>query len=249
MADEDLFGDDYLFFYADDASDAAVGRDVDAIHNLLHLLPGSAILEVGCGEGRLVRELARRGFRATGIDRSNKMIEAALAKNAEGAPPVTYITGDVRDMHVAAPFDGAFSWYTSFGYEDDAGNLDVLRAIRARLKTGGCLAIDITNKDFLVRNLRETIVYERGDNFLIERLTYDTRTSRMNNDRVYVRSGVRRATFSLRLYGFAELSELLLRAGFGSVRSLAPEGHPPAQIAPRVRLAATVIPAFAAAHG
>ena len=31
MADEDLFGEDYLFFYDDDASEASVTRDVDAI--------------------------------------------------------------------------------------------------------------------------------------------------------------------------------------------------------------------------
>ena len=92
-----------------------------------------------------------------------------------------------------------------------------------------------------MRNLRETIVFERGDNFLIERLSYDTRTSRMRNDRVYVQSGVRRVTFSLRLYGFTELSELLVRAGFGSVQSSAAEGQPPAGIAPRIRLAATAI--------
>lgn len=240
MADEDLFGEDYLFFYADDASEASVTRDADAILRMLDLPAGSSILEVGCGEGRLLREFARRGYRATGVDRSGEMIEAAMAKNSRAAPAVSYYAGDVRGMKTDLPFDGAFSWYTSFGYEDDAGNLDVLRAIRAQLKSGGRFAIDVTNKDFLVRNLRETMVFERGDNFLIERLSYDTKTSRMRNDRVYIRSGVRRVTFSLRLYGFTELSELLLRAGFGSVEPLPPEGAA-AGIARRIRLAATAI--------
>jgi hypothetical protein len=143
-------------------------------------------------------------------------------------------------MKADSPFDGAFSWYTSFGYEDDAGNLEVLRAVHAQLKSGGRFAIDITNRDFLVRNLRETMVFERGNNFLIERLSYDTKTSRMRNDRVYIRSGVRRVTFSLRLYGYTELSELLLRTGFGSVEPLPPEGAA-AGITRRIRLAATAI--------
>jgi SAM-dependent methyltransferase len=239
MANGDLFGEDYMFFYADDASDTSVEHDVDIILHLLDLPSGSSVLEVGCGEGRLLRELARRGYRATGVDRNSTMIEAALAKNCDGVA-VDYLIADVREMPAAQRFDGAFSWYTSFGYEDDAGNLDVLRAIRAQLKTGGRFAIDVTNKDFLLRNMRETIVYEHGDNFLIERLSYDTRTSRMHNDRVYIRSGVRRVTFSLRLYGFTELSELLARAGFGSVWSPAPENLPPG-IAPRVRLGASAI--------
>ena len=164
-----------------------------------------------------------------------------MAKNTGDAPAVTYFAGDVRDMKVASPFDAAFSRYTSFGYEDDAGNLDVLRAIRGQLKSDGRFVIDVTNRDFLVRNMRETLVYERGDDFLIERLSYDTKTSRMRNDRVYIRSGVRRVAFSLRLYDFTELGDLLGRAGFGSVQSLAPEDQDLAGITPRVRLAASAI--------
>ena len=63
MADEDLFGEDYLFFYAEDASEASVKRDADTILRMLDLAPGSSILEVGCGEGRLLRELAACGYR------------------------------------------------------------------------------------------------------------------------------------------------------------------------------------------
>ena len=37
MAEDDLFGEDYMFFYADDASDASVERDVDIILRLLDL--------------------------------------------------------------------------------------------------------------------------------------------------------------------------------------------------------------------
>ena len=72
-----------------------------------------------------------------------------------------------------------------------------------------------TNRDYLTRNLRETQVFERGDDFIIDRLSYDPETSRMRNDRVNIRSSVRRVSFSLRLYSFPELSELLSRAGLG----------------------------------
>ena len=65
----------------------------------------------------------------------------------------------------------------------------MLRAIRAQLATGGRFAIDVTNRDFVVRNLRETMVYKCGDNFLIERLFYDTKTRRMRNDRVAYQIG------------------------------------------------------------
>jgi hypothetical protein len=168
------------------------------------------------------------------------MIEAARAKSSGEAVTISYLPGDVRGLPRGAPFDGAFSWYTSFGYEDDAGNLEVLRSIRGRLAEGGRFAIDVTNKDFLLRNFGETALFERGDNFMIDRLSYDPQTSRMRNDRIYVRSGVRRVTFSLRLYGLTELSDLLACAGFGSVEPLPPEGTA-AGLRPRLRLSALAV--------
>jgi SAM-dependent methyltransferase len=241
MADEDLFGEDYLFFYAEDASEASVKRDADTILRMLDLAPGSSILEVGCGEGRLSRELAACGYRGAGVDRSKTMIEAARAKG-RGAAAIAYFHGDVRNMPADAPCDGAFSWYTSFGYEDDAGNRDVLCAIRAQLRQGGRFAIDVTNKDFLVRNFRETAVFERGDNFMIDRLSYDSQTSRMRNDRVYIRDGgVRRASFSLRLYSFPELIGLLEGAGFGAIEPVIDEARLQAGISPRIRLIARTV--------
>jgi SAM-dependent methyltransferase len=240
MTEDDLFGEDYLFFYAEDASEESVKRDADTILRMLDLAPGSSILEVGCGEGRLLRELAARGYRGTGVDRSKTMIEAARAKG-RGVAAIAYLHGDVRNMPADAPFDGAFSWYTSFGYEDDAGNRDVLCAIRAQLRQGGRFAIDVTNKDFLVRNFRETAVFERGDNFMIDRLSYDSQ-SRMRNDRVYIRDGcVRRASFSLRLYSFPELSALLGEAGFGAIEAVIDEARLQAGISPRIRLHARAV--------
>jgi hypothetical protein len=63
----------------------------------------------------------------------------------------------------------------------------------------------------------------------------------MQNKRVYMRSGIKRVTFSLRLYCFTELSDLLQRAGFGSIKPLVSRDQPSAGIAPRMRLVATAI--------
>jgi hypothetical protein len=39
--------------------------------------PGAATLEVGCGEGRVVRDLVARGHRMTGLDASPTLVGAA----------------------------------------------------------------------------------------------------------------------------------------------------------------------------
>lgn len=44
------------------------------------MLPGSRILDIGCGEGETVKYMSERGFRASGIDISRELIEKGSKK-------------------------------------------------------------------------------------------------------------------------------------------------------------------------
>ncbi len=69
--------------------------------------PGHATLEVGCGEGRVARDLAARGHRVTAIDISRTLI--GLAAEADGAS--TYLLAD----GVALPFaEAAFDLVVAY---------------------------------------------------------------------------------------------------------------------------------------
>jgi ubiquinone/menaquinone biosynthesis C-methylase UbiE len=46
--------------------------------------PGSSTLDLGCGEGRVVRDLAERGHRVIGIDVSPTLLEAAREAHPDG---------------------------------------------------------------------------------------------------------------------------------------------------------------------
>lgn len=46
----------------------------------LELPDGASILEIGCGLGKLTHDLAKRGYRVTGVDRSPSMIRRARRK-------------------------------------------------------------------------------------------------------------------------------------------------------------------------
>ncbi|WP_329123560.1 methyltransferase domain-containing protein [Streptomyces sp. NBC_01353] len=54
-------------------------------YELLHIAPGTRLLDVGCGGGRAVGEAARLGAVATGVDPDERMIAAARARWRAGA--------------------------------------------------------------------------------------------------------------------------------------------------------------------
>ena len=62
------------------------GHEDDVLPLFYRLLPDGArrALDVGCGEGRVTRELRRRGHEALGVDVSAPLVELARARDAEG---------------------------------------------------------------------------------------------------------------------------------------------------------------------
>jgi SAM-dependent methyltransferase len=81
---------------------AASGADVHGEAALVaELAPGRAVLDAGCGTGRVTIELARRGFDVTGLDIDAAMLDAARAK----APDLTWIEGDLAGADLGTRFD------------------------------------------------------------------------------------------------------------------------------------------------
>jgi SAM-dependent methyltransferase len=125
-------------------------QEVDHVVGVLGLLPGSRVLDVGCGPGRHAHELARRGIVVHGIDISETFI--ALA-SADAPPGATFERLDARALAFAAEFDaviclcqGAFGLMTAGG-EDELVVAGMARALRP----GGRLALSAFNAYFAVR--------------------------------------------------------------------------------------------------
>ncbi len=81
-----------------------------AIQTYMPELSSNHILEVGCGPGQISLELARAGFRVTGVDVSSKCIDVARGcadndpqKNERGS--LTYMAGDIMEMTALGPYD------------------------------------------------------------------------------------------------------------------------------------------------
>lgn len=97
--------------------------------------PDERALDVGCGNGEVARDLARRGLRVTGIDLSHQM----LARARELGPDVEHIEGDAQ-VH---PFpDHAFDLVVSrFGTMFFADRVAAFRNLARATRPGGRLAL------------------------------------------------------------------------------------------------------------
>lgn len=112
------------------------GTDAAIVHAALTLPPGP-VLDVGCGEGWLVRELGVRGIAATGVDVSAPLIAQARTLGGGTFAMATYDQLE-RDASVApGPWSGIVCNFALLG--DPLHPL--LRALRNRLAPDGRLLV------------------------------------------------------------------------------------------------------------
>lgn len=222
---EDVFDEDYLYFYETFLTAELSEGQADLLWRLLELEPGMEVLDLACGHGRIANRLAARGARVTGLDRSRLFLERARRDAAERGVEVDYVVGDMRELPWEDRFDAVLIWFTSFGYFDDEGNERVVAEARKAVKPGGRLAIDIHSRDALVRGFLPATVVERDGDLMVDRHRFDVLTGRGDTERFVVRGGkTRRTGYSVRAYAYTEIRALLLDAGFAAVEAFDHEG-------------------------
>jgi trans-aconitate methyltransferase len=87
-------------------------RQSSRLLEMVDLSAQTALLDVGCGDGRVTLDIAARypDVRIHGIDVSGEMVEAARrAAQGEGRPDVTFARADVLEYAPDNPFDVVFS--------------------------------------------------------------------------------------------------------------------------------------------
>jgi SAM-dependent methyltransferase len=236
---DEVFGDDYLYFYADELNDERNDREADEIVSLLGLQGGDSVLDAPCGHGRISNRLAQRGLHVVGVDASTRFLDLAREAGTE----TEYLLGDLRQLPVDGPFDAAISWFTSFGYFDDDENRQVLAEYRRVLRPGGRLLLETQNHDEFVRRFTPAPFSHQtrvNDDLMIDTSEFDCLTGRVEAERVIMRAGhVRRMHFSVRLPTIPELRVWLEDAGFTASEFRARDGGVPAIDRPRLVVLAT----------
>lgn len=118
---------------------------------LLHLIgnvTNRRLLDLACGQGRLSRELARRGAQIVGVDLSAAMLERARAREEEHPLHIRYVHADVTTqttLDKESLFDGITC---SFGLSDIDDLEGAITTVARLLRPGGFFAFSILHPCF-----------------------------------------------------------------------------------------------------
>jgi len=228
---EDSYGAVTARFYdAGPGVSPQLGADVDFYRGLARET-GGPVLELGCGTGRVLLEIARDGLACTGLDASQAMLDVARSKALRPAP--RWIHAAMQEFDLGGErFRLIFSAFRAFQHlytvEDQ---LRCLACVRTHLAPGGRFAFDVFHPRLERLCLdeepeEEDLRFRQGDEEVVryarvsreraaQLLNVTMRYERWRDGRVV---GNEEARFQMRWSHRFELEHLMARAGFDEVR-------------------------------
>lgn len=104
---------------------------------------GARVLDLGCGTGKPVAKyLVEKGFRVTGVDQSEKMLEIAKQE----VPEAEFIHSDMINVQLAPGFGAAIAWDSVFHVERKHHS-GIFQKVANALEPGGRLLLSVGGSD------------------------------------------------------------------------------------------------------
>ncbi|MGC9367348.1 MAG: class I SAM-dependent methyltransferase [bacterium] len=178
------------------------------------------ILDLCCGTGQLDKALTDRGYRVTGVDGSEEMIEFAR----ENAPEADFIVEDARYFTIPDRFDATLSLFDSLNHVMELKELEtVFKNVYSVLKPGGIFLFDLNMKEGFEKRWKGSFNLVEDDHVCAIRSCYD-QDSKIGKFEVtvfrffddWIRSDV---SLLQRCYPQEKVVSALRKAGFQDIRA------------------------------
>ncbi|HLO97984.1 MAG TPA: methyltransferase domain-containing protein [Fimbriimonas sp.] len=185
--------------------------EVDFLLSLYHLPPGSAILDVGCGTGRHSVELAKRGYKVTGLDMSPAMLAKAREKDPAGT--VEWVEADATNFALDKVYDAAVCLCEGSlglierGEDPVKHDLSVFRNVASHLKPNAPFVLTCLNGYSVIRQMKDEFIADGRFNPATMVSNY--------MDEWALPSGTKQIQVYERLFIAPEVANMLAMAGFG----------------------------------
>ncbi|EGO63739.1 class I SAM-dependent methyltransferase [Acetonema longum] len=210
------FFDDYKSY-----SPANTQQEIYFIMQVLNLPAAARILDLYCGYGRHAIQLAKNGFRVTGVDPTQAFLDIARQKAREEMAELEFQQYDMRCLDFHQKFDAVINMFATFGYFSDEENLNVLKLIAQSLQSKGVLLMDLLNRDWMVRNnLNRYWRHPGGDYVVSYKVELQNGVAVMKREITNQNTGVKtKYEFFLRSYSLPELDLIMQASGFHIVNA------------------------------
>ncbi|MEL6676377.1 MAG: class I SAM-dependent methyltransferase [Bacteroidota bacterium] len=205
----------YLHFYEELITDEITRKQCTYIEKHAGITGPVSILDLACGHGRHSRYWAGQGHEVTGIDLNAAFIDLARKEAEKQQMAASFQQGDILDLSLQSSFDLAVLLFNSLGFFTETEILTLLAKVEASLKPGGYFCLDIQNRDRLLAGLQPTYLSEKGEDLMIDRISFDPISGTTTNQRTYLKDGQRFETpFTMYAYHYGDLKRMLKDSGF-----------------------------------
>ncbi len=218
-------------FYDSGYAELAARRADGEFYSQLAREAQGPVLELGCGTGRVLLEIARLGFPCTGVDASARMLAELRKKD----PPRTLrlVHGSMQSFDLGEDrFRLIYAAFRSMQHLIEVeAQLACLACVRRHLAPGGVFAFDVFNPRFEVLAIDDPpekvdlrFQHEGREVVRHTQLRHDRAAQCIHLSMRYAASEdatgsiLGTAEFSMRYFFRFELEHLLARAGFRSLR-------------------------------
>jgi SAM-dependent methyltransferase len=183
---------------------------------LRDLPPGSPVLDLCCGTGRVTAALIDRGFRVAGLDNSREMLRYAR----ENAPLAVFHLADARAFDLDASFDLVVSVFESLNHVMSVDGLKaVFNNVFRSLRSDGQFVFDLNREPAFQNFWNRTYVITKPAGVCISKTRYDDVNQVGHCELKVERSDGTTASFTIlqKCHSVAEVQSALVSAGFARI--------------------------------
>ncbi len=191
--------------------------------------PVREVLDVGCGQGRILVPLLRQGYEVTGLDQSPGMLAACRRHLEREGLQGEVCEGSMETLEAEEAYDAILGIDSVICYlRESAAIVEVLRRFHRALRPGGVLVLDNWNAlgNWRLLGVPQRYQFEEAafSMELEERCRFDSVASLWEIEfRATVREGAAPEEFhhveTLHVMTVSELVHYLQQAGFAAVRT------------------------------
>lgn len=145
------FADLYDLIYRDKPYEAE-SKAVAAILTSHDVKPPGQLLDVACGTGKHAMHFHDLGWKVTGVDASEDMLERAKDTAKHTGRDVIFALQDMRGLSLDRTFDAAVCLFDSIGYAiTNEGVIRTLKAVRDHLAPRGVFVFEMWHAAAMLR--------------------------------------------------------------------------------------------------